>query len=214
MMRASILLCALTLGGCISLLPEQPPAPRLFVLEAGEVAPLNEAPRVDAVISVAQPGGERAILGPDVVWRTGDELAFVARTQWSTRAELALQSMLLETLTRQGRFAAVARSGLGRSNYEIRWEMLDFEVAQDSMSARFVADVSLVALPGRRIIAQQTIAAQAPVAERSSAAATRALARAAREGSARIGEFAARAAAEARAAAAANDQANAASINR
>jgi ABC-type uncharacterized transport system auxiliary subunit len=212
MTRMSLLLPLLLLGGCISLLPEPPPPPRVFVLEAGEVAPAPDAPRVDAVVSVAQPMGERSILGTDLVWRTGDELAFVAQTQWSTRAEFALQSLLVETLTRQGLFAAATRSGEGRSKYEIRWVVLDFEVLQETMTARFVADVNVLASPGRRIIAQQTISGEAPVSARSSSAAAQALARAAREGGARIGVFAAQAAAEAEASAA--NQASAASINR
>jgi ABC-type uncharacterized transport system auxiliary subunit len=62
------------------------------------------------------------------------------------------------------------------------------------MQARFVADVRIVASPGRRIIAQRVIEAEAPVSDRSSSIATQALARAAREGAARIGVFAADAA--------------------
>jgi ABC-type uncharacterized transport system auxiliary subunit len=98
MMRASIVPALLLLGGCISLLPEPPPPPRVFVLEAADVATRADAPRVDAVIAVSAPTGERSILGTDLVWRTGDELAYVSQTQWSTRAEFALQSMLVETL--------------------------------------------------------------------------------------------------------------------
>jgi ABC-type uncharacterized transport system auxiliary subunit len=189
----------LLLTSCISLLPEPPPPPRVFVLEAAEVAP-SATSAIEAVIAVALPTGERSLLGTDLVWRTGDELAFVAQSQWSNRAELALQSILIETLIRQHGFSAATRTGEARGDYEIRWEVLDFEVAEASMTARFVADVKLVALPGRRVIAQEIIAAEAPVADRASSAAAQALARAAREGSARIGEFAITNAAQASAA--------------
>ncbi|WP_135213261.1 ABC-type transport auxiliary lipoprotein family protein [Vitreimonas flagellata] len=192
MMRASIFLLPLVLGGCISLLPEPPPPPRVFVLEAADVAPLSQ--RIDATIAVAQPTGERTIMGTDVIWRTGDELAYVAQTQWSARSEFALQNMLIHTLARQGAFSAATRAGEGRAHYEVRWDVLDFEVREDSMQARFVADVRIVASPGRRIIAQRVIEAEAPVSDRSSSIATQALARAAREGAARIGVFAAEAA--------------------
>jgi ABC-type uncharacterized transport system auxiliary subunit len=196
MMRALIFAPLLLLGGCIPLLPEPPPPPRIFALEAGEVAPAASTPAHDAVIAVAQPVGERAILGTDLVWRTGDELAFVAQTQWSTRAEFALQSMLVETLTRQNQFRAATRIGDGRADIEVRWEILDFEIDAESMQARFSADVRIVQSPGRRIVAQRIVSAEAPVSDRSSTAAAQALARAAREGSARIGDFAAEAAAE------------------
>jgi ABC-type uncharacterized transport system auxiliary subunit len=211
MIRASILASSLLLGGCISLLPEPPPPPTTFVLEAQNVEPLTGAP-VDAVIAVASPSGERALLGSELVWRTGDTVAFVGGAAWSNRAADALQQTLAETIIRQGRFRSSTRSGEARADYEIRWEVLDFEVREETMTARFSADVRLVE-NGRRIVASEIITTEAPVSSRSASVASQALARAAREGSARIGMFAADAAAEAMAAAA-DDQANAASINR
>lgn len=194
MMRATIFIPLTLLGGCISLLPDPPPPPRIFALEPAAAARSSQAPLIDVVIAVAQPTGERAILGTDLVWRTGDELAFVAQTQWSTRAEFALQSMLVETLARDGRFRASTRSGEGQADYELRWSVLDFQIAEESMQARFVADVRLVESPGRRIVAQRIVSVEAPVSDRSSSVAAQALARAARGGSARIADFAAEAA--------------------
>ncbi|MEZ5959364.1 MAG: ABC-type transport auxiliary lipoprotein family protein [Hyphomonadaceae bacterium] len=195
---ASLLLAASMLGGCISLLPEPPPPPRTYVLEARNVEALQGEP-IDAVIAVALPNGERAILGADLIWRTGDTIAYVDQSQWSNRAADALQQILVETIGGQGRFRAATRSGEARGDYEIRWEVLDFEVHEDDMMAHFRADVRVVA-PGRRIIASRIIDTTAPVGARSSSVAAEALARAAREGSARIGEFAADAALEAEAA--------------
>ncbi len=192
---AALLLTASLLGGCISLLPEPPPPPRTYVLEARNIEPLHGAP-IDAVIAVAQPTGERTILGADLIWRTGDTVAYVDQSQWSSRATDALQQILTETLTAQGRFRAATRSGEARADYEVRWEVLDFEVHEDDMAAHFRADVRIVA-PGRRIVASRIVETTAPVSARSSSVAADALARAAREGSARIGEFAADAAVEA-----------------
>ena len=200
MMRATLLLPLLLLGGCISLLPEPPPPPRTYVLEARDIAELPGEP-IDAVIGVAQPNGERAFLGFDLVWRTGDTIAYVDQSQWSNRAADALQQVLVETMIRQDRFRSATRAGEARADYEIRWEVLDFEVREEGMSAHFRAEVRLVT-QGRRIVASEIIETSAPVASRSSSVAANALARAAREGSARIGEFAADAAAEAMASAA------------
>jgi cholesterol transport system auxiliary component len=214
MTRAFLFASLGLLGGCISLLPEAPPPPQVFALETRDVE-RSPGALIDTVVAVATPSGERSILGTDVIWRNGDQLAYVDQMQWSNRAELSLQSMLVETLTRQGRFAAAIRSGDARAEYEIRWNVLDFEVRDDTMQAHFVADVHLVQSPGRRIVATETVSTQAPVSSRSQTAAAQALARAAREGSARIGMFAADAAAQEEARAAAEDQdASAASIRR
>jgi ABC-type uncharacterized transport system auxiliary subunit len=214
MKRLILLLAATTtLGGCITLLPEPPPPPRTYVLEAQDVQELQGEP-IDAVIGIAQPTGERALLGADLIWRTGDTIAYVAESQWSNRASDALQQVLSETIIRQGRFRSSTRSGEARADYEIRWEVLDFEVREETMTARFSADVRLVA-QGRRIIASELIVAEAPVSDRSSSIASQALARAAREGSARIGMFAADAATREQARIAEEaDQPSAASINR
>ncbi|MEZ5970230.1 MAG: ABC-type transport auxiliary lipoprotein family protein [Hyphomonadaceae bacterium] len=185
---ASLLVAASMLGGCISLLPKPPPPPRTYVLEARSLDPLQGAP-LDAVIAVAQPAGERTILGADLIWRTGDTIAYVDQSQWSNRAADALQQILVETIVNQGRFRAATRSGEARADYEIRWEVLDFEVREEDMTAHFRADVRLVA-PGRQIVAARIVDTTAPVSARSSSMAADALARAAREGSARIGEFA------------------------
>ncbi|QGZ95860.1 ABC-type transport auxiliary lipoprotein family protein [Terricaulis silvestris] len=214
-MKRLILLLAATsaLGGCISLLPKPPPPPRTYVLEAQDVQELQGEP-LDAVVAVAAPTGERALLGADLIWRTGDTIAYVAESQWSNRASDALQQVLAETVIRQGRFRASTRSGEARADYEIRWEVLDFEVREETMTARFSADVRLVA-QGRRIIASELVVAEAPVSDRSSSIAAQALARAAREGSARIGMFAADAATQEQARIAEEaDQPSAASINR
>lgn len=190
-----LLAIAPALGGCIHLLPSPPPPPHLYVLEAGEVAHATGAP-IDAVLAVSNPDGERAELGSDVIWRTGDTLAYVAQTQWSSRAEDALQSMLTQTLVQQGRFKAAVESGGARADFEVRWNVTDFEVvdAGGSMVARFHADVSVVEAAGRQVVAAQSFTTQAPVSDRSASVATQALTRVAREGSVQIAAFAADAA--------------------
>ncbi|HVY83963.1 MAG TPA: ABC-type transport auxiliary lipoprotein family protein [Caulobacterales bacterium] len=199
------LVSALALSGCVSLLPKPGPAPRMFVLEAGQTQ-RAEGAQLPVVIAISAPQGERALLGTDLVWRTGDQLAFVGQTQWAARSQDALQTMLVQTIARQGRVVAAVRAGEARADYEVRWDLLDFEIDDASMQARFSANVTLVNALSRRVIASQQIDAQAPVSSRSSSVAAESLTRAAREGGARIGAFAVDAIAR--------DQASAASISR
>ena len=49
MKRALILAAALSLGGCITLLPKAPPPPRTFMLSAGDVARAGTAVTLLAV---------------------------------------------------------------------------------------------------------------------------------------------------------------------
>lgn len=190
MKRVMVLAASLVLCGCISLLPKAPPPPRTFLLSAGDIAPAP-GQAIDAVIAVAQPTGDRALLGTDMAWSTGNEVAYVGHTQWSAHADDALQAMLVETLLRQHRFRAAARTGETAAQYEIRWEVLSFQVDSASMTARFRADVKLTQAPGRQVIAQEIIEASAPVADRSQTNAAASLTQAAREGAARIALFAA-----------------------
>jgi ABC-type uncharacterized transport system auxiliary subunit len=212
MMRALLLGSTLALSGCASLLPKPPPAPTVYVLEAGETA-AQQGAAIDKIIAVASPAGERTILSSDLVWRNGDQVAFVAGTKWSGEAEDLLQTALVQTLAQQHRFRAAVRVGDAVSDYQIRWTIHNFEAVEQSMTARFVADVMLVA-PGRRVVATEHIVAEAPISERSAQVVAQALARAAREGSARIALFAADAAAQEETRAASGDQTSAASINR
>jgi ABC-type uncharacterized transport system auxiliary subunit len=199
MKRALILAVALSLGGCISLLPKAPPPPRSFMLSAGDIAPA-QGQAINAVIAVAQPTGERALLGSDMVWSTGSEVAYVGHAQWSAHADDALQALLIETLSRQHRFRAATRTGEASAQYEVRWEVLNFQVDNASTSARFRADVKLTQAPGRQVVAQEIIEASAPVADRSQTNAAAALTQVARDGAARVALFAADAAMQADAA--------------
>lgn len=205
MNRRLLLLAPLALSACsISLLPKPPPAPRIYVLEAGQVEAVAGAP-VDAVIAVSSPDGERVLLGPDLIWRTDNTIAYVAQSQWSSRAEDGLQSMLAQTMTRQHRFRASVEAGGARSDYDVRWTVTRFDVSEENgaSTAVFEADVRIVEAASRRVIATQTFRGEAPVSDRSSSIAARALAQAARDACVRIGVFAAESVTEALARAAA-----------
>jgi ABC-type uncharacterized transport system auxiliary subunit len=125
------------------------------------------------------------------VWRNGSELAYVARAQWSGRAQDSLQSLLVETLARQGRVRAAIRLGEARTDYDLRWDIVDFEIVEDSdgLVARFAADAKVLRASTRDVLGARFVEVEVPVSDRSASQASDALTRAAREGGARIASF-------------------------
>lgn len=190
MKRMLLVLSALILSGCVSLLPEAPPPPRVFALEAVDVAPL-EGDALAVVVAVADPDGESAIRGTELVWRNGAELAYVAQTRWSERADDLLQAMVIDTLSAQGQVRAAVRPGAARADVLLSWTLRDFEIVESggAYEARFAAHVMLIDRANRAILGVRDIATSAPVASRSASQAAQGLARAAQEGGARIGQF-------------------------
>jgi len=205
MKRALAFLSLALLSGCITLLPKPGAPPNTFVLDAADVTRADGG-AIPVVVAVADPQGEHALLGTDMVWRTGDQIAFIAGTQWSAHGDDALQSLLIQTISQQGRVTAAVRAGDAAANYEVHWDIVDFEVDDAGMQAKFAANVTVLDARTQRVIAAQLVSANAPVASRSASLAAQALTRAAREGSARIGVFAVDAIGQA--------QASAASISR
>jgi len=181
----------LALSGCVSLLPEPAPAPRLFVLEADEISS-QAGPTLNAVLGVSSPLGARVYLSPNMAWRSGDEIAFIAGAQWSLRADESLRALVIETANAQGRVRAAIRAGEARSDYEMRWEVRHFEIVEgERMHARFAADVFIMGANTREILASRTIESEAPLSARSASLSAQALTQAAREGATMIATFAA-----------------------
>ncbi|MGE0830464.1 MAG: ABC-type transport auxiliary lipoprotein family protein [Hyphomonadaceae bacterium] len=205
------LIAPLLLSACVKLLPEPAEPPRLYPLEAGEVHALAPA-RGTMIAAVAAPSGPEAMMGDNIVWRRDGEIAFMSGAAWAGRAPDLLQAMLAETITRQARLAVGVRMGDGlRGDVEVRWDIIAFEIVEEggALDARFAAHVRVQQTAGRSLLGADIIDIREPLSQRSGSAAANALARAAREGSARIGVMAAEAADRLQA-----DQASAESTNR
>jgi ABC-type uncharacterized transport system auxiliary subunit len=197
--RALLFAAALSaLGGCVRLLPDAPPPPRLYPLEAGQL-PRADGPHIAAVAAVAEPEGPQALMGDAIVWRRDGVIAFMSGGAWPGRTSDLLQAMVAETITRQGRLDAGVRRGAGvRADIEVRWDIIAFEVREEAgvLEARFAASVRIVSARTRALLAAEIVEIAEPLADRSGGAAANALARAARRGCARVAEMAADAALE------------------
>jgi|GEM_PF-1078189 len=183
---------ALLVSGCISILPDAPPAPYTYTMRVGEVQPAG-ARRSPQVISVGTPSTQRMAAGADIVWRTGPEVAVMEGVAWDNSAPDLLQIMLAETLDRRGAFRAALRSGSGaRGDLEVRWDVLAFEVVEGSgLEAVLNANVRLIDARLRTVIETRRFETRTPIASRSGRLAAAALEKVAQDGCLQIADWAA-----------------------
>lgn len=182
---------ALAVTGCISLLPEPPPPPLIFSLEAAPAAqPLAARPK-NVVIAVALPDATRALSGSDLAWRKDGALAYVEGASWEGRGLDLLQNLMVHTIDRRGLARGAVRLGEGTANAELRWDLLTFEVVENgSLEARLRTSVKVFDSRTRTLIAAREFDESAPLADRSASAAARALEAVAQAAAADIGDWA------------------------
>jgi ABC-type uncharacterized transport system auxiliary subunit len=189
----SVILAAVALSGCISILPEPAPAPRIFALRAGPQAQ-PPAPERNVVVTVAAPAVPQTLNGGDILWIKDGAPGFMERSVWTSRTPEALQALLVETIDAQNLVLAGLRSGEGaRADAELRWEVRDFQIVESGgeISALFSADAKLVDIRTRTVIAALAVREQAPLGERSATRAAAALEAVARAGAEALGRWAA-----------------------
>lgn len=186
---------ALLVSGCVSILPDAPPAPRVFVLQSSAVAG-PALPKTSAVLSVARPNTPRGLSGRDLAWRRGVELAFVNGAAWEGQTPELLHNLLVDTLDRQRVARAVVRVADGSlADYELRWDLVRFEIEEVSpreQVARFEATVRMLNAVTREVITSERIEESTPLAERGATAAADGLTRTANAAATRIADWAAR----------------------
>lgn len=195
-MRRAIVLAALLVCGCVSVLPEPSPPPVIFPMRAN-TAPLNVAIPAGRVVAVATPTVPATLSGPDIVWKRNGSLAFMERAAWQSRTPEALQGQLIETIDLQDAFLAATSAGEGvRADYEIRWTVLDFQIEEDaSLRARFNAEVKLMDLRTRRLVDARRVELSVGLDKRSAGAAAAALSGLSAQAGAAIGAWVAEVAA-------------------
>jgi cholesterol transport system auxiliary component len=193
MRRLAVLLFLPVLAGCISLLPEPPPAGTIYSLRAGAVE-RSAGPRKDVVVGIAEPLAPRSVAGGDIVWRRGAEIAFMEAAAWDGAAPDLLQDMLVEIMDRRGGVRAVTRMGGGvRTDASVQWDVLAFEVVEGEgpLEARISIVARLVDLRTRAIVSTERFEARAPISQRSGRAAAAALERAASDALLKVADWAA-----------------------
>jgi cholesterol transport system auxiliary component len=186
-----LLAAAFATSGCIRLLPKPPPPPLIYSLEAAPAtAPTSSAAPKNVVVAVGTPDAARALAGDELAWRKDGALNYVDGVTWEGRNLELLQTLLTRTIDRSNEVRGAVRIGEGNSNVELRWDLNTFEVEEaGDLNAHMQVSAKLFESRTRRLIATREFEERAPLADRSSGSAARALQAAARQVAAKITDW-------------------------
>ena len=161
--RAALLgLGAASLTACESILPGSGPNPRLFRLTPKSTFP-DEMPSVDWQLLVETPFASASLntlrigLMPD-----GTRFDYYALANWTDRAPMMVQGLIVESFENSGRIVAVGRETVGlRPDFVLKVDMREFQAEAFRTPGRHEPRVGfslkLVEMPSRLIVAATSI---------------------------------------------------------
>jgi len=168
--RVAILLLTLALAGCSGgLLPAPAPPPKLYRLSPAEAAATDDAPIKAQILvgSVDAPGAldtARIALSPSAT-----RLEYFADAEWTDRAPVLIDNLLLDTLAHAGRFSRVAQRSLAlHADYVVLGALDHFEAdysAGTPPQVRVTLDLRLLRMPDGNILAQRQFTATVPATQ-------------------------------------------------
>jgi len=160
-----ILPLALTLAGCELAVPGQGPPPALYRLTPkstfGEGLPV-----VDWQLVLEIPVADAGLSTTRVALQmTPTQLEYYARSSWTDRAPLMVQTLMIESFENSGHIIAVGRESVGlRADYILKSELREFQAEYfhgTLPSVRVAINAKLVKLPRRTIIGSESFEAMA-----------------------------------------------------
>lgn len=162
------------MAACGGILPAPPPPAQLYRLTPATDFPadLSKTPVqlvVDVPLAPAGVDTNRVTLS-----RSPTSIDYFANAEWTDRAPLLVQSMLVQSLENSGRFAAVGRDAVVLPpDFVLQSEIRHFEAVYDAAGAVKIdidLAVRLVRSSDRRIVAQRTFRTSAVPAQNAVAA--------------------------------------------
>lgn len=152
----TLLLLAL-LGGC-SILPSQPPADNIYLLEAS-MAPAHPVASIkrDLVLAVSMPRARAGFTTAQMIWvHQAHELDAYSRNRWADAPARMLVPLFVQALKNSGVFQTVVQSPSGTSAmWRLDTELIrlqqDFTV--EPSAVRFTLGAQLVDIATQRVIA-------------------------------------------------------------
>lgn len=167
---ATLLLITLALAGCSGgLLPAPPPPPELYRLSPASAVPAAGAPITAQILvgNVDAPGAlDTARIALSL---SATRLEYFADAEWTDRAPVLVDNLLLDTLAHAGRFSRVAQRSLAlRADYVVLGTLDHFEAdyrAGTPPHVRVTLDLRLLRMPDGDILAQRQFAVTVPAAQ-------------------------------------------------
>lgn len=164
---------ALTLGGCISLLPKTEPAQLYrFGPVPAAAAPAATTPPAATVGLLKPPANfARATAGDRILTVEGPRAAYVAEARWMAPAALLFDEVVAQAYdANPGPARLVSRGEMARADYVLRLDVRNFEAVYEAgPKAAPVAVVRVRAVvtrtADRALIGEQVFEARAPAAE-------------------------------------------------
>jgi len=150
---------AVALGGCVSVLPTPVIPSALISLPADRARAPSDPLQAD--VAVYLPESSRAYSGADIAVRDNQELIYLADVRWSDTAPALLQGALVNSLSKaQGPGKAVPGQLGARTDYDVRWRLIDMSTGKQTAPVRVEVQVSLMDSASRRMIAQKSFSAE------------------------------------------------------
>jgi ABC-type uncharacterized transport system auxiliary subunit len=151
---------ALALSGCVSILPE-PQTPDALVSLPPTRAAAPASP-LQADVNVYPPDASSAFAGTDMAVRREQEIVYLSSMKWADAPARLLQGAVVDALAAGGGPGRASPAQIGaRSEFDLRWRIVDLSIGGDGAPAVAAAQATLTNARDRRIIAQHTLRAEA-----------------------------------------------------
>ena len=165
MISGAVLICMISLGGCVSVLPKPKDAPVVYRLSVPQG--LSAANTVTgAVVNIEYPQAAKSIGGTDIVLSPdGRRLTIAANSRWAAPIPDQIQNILIDTLAKKPGITGVTPSASLRPAYRLNMDLRRFEAVFDNgedMAPLAVVQInlSLTETRKRQLIASRIVKQQ------------------------------------------------------
>jgi len=152
-------------AACQLPVPGQGPAPALYRLTPKSTFS-EDLPNVAWQLVLEVPVADAGLATTRVaLQRAPTQMEYYARTSWTDRAPLMIQTLMIESFENSGRIVAVGRESVGlRADFILKSELREFQAEYyrtATPSVRVAMNAKLVQMPRRTIIGSQSFESMA-----------------------------------------------------